>query len=72
MNETEGADCIALFDVDSRPNANFLTKCVRKFTGTSDPDYAQWRLSTFEVYWKQSIDGMQRIRDLLYGGFFLL
>jgi hypothetical protein len=39
---------------------------------TSDPDYAQWRLSTFEVYWKQSIDSAQRIRDLLYDGLFLL
>ena len=36
MNVTEGADCIALFDVDSRPNADFLAVCVRELTATSD------------------------------------
>lgn len=36
MNVTEGADCIALFDVDSRPNADFLAVCVRELTATTD------------------------------------
>jgi cellulose synthase/poly-beta-1,6-N-acetylglucosamine synthase-like glycosyltransferase len=36
LNVTEGADCIALFDVDSRPNADFLAECVRELTATRD------------------------------------
>jgi len=33
---TEATDCIALFDVDSRPNVDFLEECVRELTATSD------------------------------------
>ena len=36
LNVTESADYIALFDVDSRPSADFLTECVRELTATSD------------------------------------
>jgi cellulose synthase/poly-beta-1,6-N-acetylglucosamine synthase-like glycosyltransferase len=36
LNMTEGADFVALFDVDSRPNADFLEECVRELTATSD------------------------------------
>jgi cellulose synthase/poly-beta-1,6-N-acetylglucosamine synthase-like glycosyltransferase len=36
LNVTEGADCIALFDVDSRPNPDFLAGCVRELTATDD------------------------------------
>jgi len=36
LNVTEDADYIALFDVDSRPNPDFLTECVRELTATSD------------------------------------
>jgi 1,2-diacylglycerol 3-beta-glucosyltransferase len=36
LKVTEGADCIALFDVDSRPDADFLAECVRELTATSD------------------------------------
>jgi cellulose synthase/poly-beta-1,6-N-acetylglucosamine synthase-like glycosyltransferase len=36
LNVAEGVDCIALFDVDSRPNADFLVECVRELTETSD------------------------------------
>ncbi|MGZ4863340.1 MAG: glycosyltransferase family 2 protein [Halobacteriota archaeon] len=32
----EDADYIALFDVDSRPNSDFLTECVRALTEASD------------------------------------
>jgi 1,2-diacylglycerol 3-beta-glucosyltransferase len=36
LTNAEGADCIALFDVDSRPNADFLVECVRELATTSD------------------------------------
>ncbi|MGZ8932040.1 MAG: glycosyltransferase [Halobacteriota archaeon] len=36
LNVIEGADYIALFDVDSRPNIDFLTECVRALTETSN------------------------------------
>ena len=36
LNVAEGVDCIALFDVDSRPNPDFLVECVRELTETSD------------------------------------
>jgi len=36
LNVTEDADYIALFDVDSRPNPDFLTECVRELTATND------------------------------------
>jgi cellulose synthase/poly-beta-1,6-N-acetylglucosamine synthase-like glycosyltransferase len=36
LSITEGADYIALFDVDSRPNIDFLTECVRELTVTSN------------------------------------
>ncbi|MEI7826700.1 MAG: glycosyltransferase family 2 protein [Euryarchaeota archaeon] len=36
LNVIGGADYIALFDVDSRPNTNFLTECVRELSATSD------------------------------------
>ena len=36
LNVIGEADYIALFDVDSRPNADFLTECVRELTATSD------------------------------------
>lgn len=39
---------------------------------SSDPEDAQWLMSGFQAEWTQSIDGMQRTRDLSYGGFFLL
>jgi cellulose synthase/poly-beta-1,6-N-acetylglucosamine synthase-like glycosyltransferase len=32
----EDAECIALFDVDSRPDADFLTVCVRELSATRD------------------------------------
>ena len=36
LNVIEGADYIALFDVDSRPNIDFLTECVRALTEASN------------------------------------
>jgi len=36
LNVTEGADYIALFDIDSRPNVDFLAECTRELTMESD------------------------------------
>jgi len=36
LNSIGQADCIALFDVDSRPDADFLTVCVRALDATRD------------------------------------
>ncbi len=36
LNVIEGADYIALFDVDSRPDVDFLTECVRALTEASN------------------------------------
>ena len=36
LNVIEGAEYIALFDVDSRPNIDFLTECVSALTEASN------------------------------------